>query len=255
MPASLLISVFVFRCLKLVLQQSKVDPQKYALNAFHPLRLAILHKETTCLQVLHEGGFRLDQTFYNSGPDISDSPFGASHESNGYGSLLCFSPTYEAAEYILKTKFDLSVWKPIPLDLSARFGEYDPVIESMHNARLTDLLLENGAKIGDSEGFWRRIFGVMKNQETSTMSIVRDMCFMYILIKHGCNVKTAIQQFFATAFYPGCEYRQGEVLFYMLYLLQVNIEPPQWRWKGLKNMVGKDMDVDRSLLQKIEGRS
>ena len=145
-------------------------------------------------------------------------------------------------------------------DQLAGIGEYNLVIKSMDNPRVTNLLLENGAKIENSEEFWRKTFGVMRFQGNDTVSIVRDVCFMYVLIKHGCNINTAIQEFYDSAFNPCCEYTPEEVLFYMLYLLQVNIEPPSWCWEGLEFLAGEVMDgdmcfnVDIPLLQKIEGK-
>ena len=250
-----------FSCLKLLLELSEVDPQSYTPNKFHPLCLAIQHKETSCLQLLHEKGFKLDQTFYRL--EVQPHPLYATGTIKwaGYGCILCFSPTYEAVQYILRTGFEIPRWnslsKPDRTEMPSIVMALNPIIRSLEDPRVTDLLLQNGAVIDDTKEFWEKTFANMDKGDSDTIQIVTNTCFMYILIKHGCNLNTAVDTSFHGYANFDCVNTPEEGMFNMMFMLQTNIDQPDWGWGGLEHMADEGLmsyNIDIPLLCKIEGK-
>lgn len=247
------------RCLRLLLNGSRLTPHEYSPQEFHPLRLAIRHEDVSCLLILIDSGFRLDQTFYDVDEELD----------NRYGSLLCFSPTYKAAQLVIQAGFDFSTWKPDHNIQSGNVKEYDPVTESLENTKVLDLLLNNGAKIGGAETFWLEVmkyiyfnFGFYLGDNEIDLTC-KKLNPLFVFIKNGCDVKECLCQIFSLVTSDDFEQLVGNFLdvilkslfLYPMILLSVNFEVPDKLLSKLKQSqkgVGPD-HID--FLKKIQEES
>ena len=190
-----LIWVFFFflfiRCLQLLLQHRSRKPKLYNPNDLHPLCLAIHHDDTDCLKLLIFSGFKPDQMFYD--------------DQNYCGTLLCFSPSFQAAKYILEQGLDLT--KELKYVHGIMRNRLNPVVASLDargdNSMLTNLLLVHGARIEDSEKCWQQI--MMKSIISDCLEF-RYISVFYFMIKCECEMKKgfAFLQKILPRFLPRC---------------------------------------------------
>lgn len=212
------------------------------MNELHPLRLGIDQTDIGCLRLLMENGFKIGHTFYNT--------------SGGYGSLLCFEPSVEAAQFLLENGLELVTWKSeyVPANSYAR-KELNPLLESFTNENLTDLLLSQGARLQDSVTFWQEII----NHEHFRRSLhartpdrlISNICYFYLMIKYDGKMNTFLTIFLETTFYQSVQSQFWLSIFAMVYLLTLNIRAPPHHWDQLQGMKGYEEDA--KILSKVEG--
>ena len=193
--------LFFLRCLQLLLRRPKKHPQLYKRNQFHPLRLAIVHKDTDCLKLLVENGFKIDQTFY----DFYDS-------EKGFGCLLCFSPSLQAAEYILGQGLDLN--KELKPENPHVKNRLNPVAESFFDEKsinLLNLLLKHGARMEESDKCWTNVVSYRGDKLWTNPCEV--MLSLYLIIRYGCQTRKCLQAMQKTFLrHPWYDYRNEGII-------------------------------------------
>ena len=155
----------------LLQHNSRKSPNLYALDDLHPLCLAVGHSDINCFKLLINYGFDPDELFYD--------------DTGRCGTLLCFGPSYQVAEYILEQGLlDLTrAYNPAP-------GKLDPMVECLNAtgniSKLSQVLLTYGARIEDNAKFWKQILNTKLN---SACSKFRCVSALYFMTKCGCELK------------------------------------------------------------------
>ena len=205
--------------------------------------LAIKHKTTDCLKLLVENGFDVKQVFYKRFECIGDYDEETYASEERYGSLLCFSPSLEAAGYILEQESDLKkLFKPAKPNSGIRL--LNPVLTSFSDMQLLNLILRYGAKMEETDTFF------IGEKVIPTARL--PLC-LYLLVRYGCQTRKWFQNL------PGYLPRYSDEYIYFFYfvifgmLLTPNIEIDHM---SLDIMVNNRRGLlTTQLSQQIKGRS
>ena len=192
-----------------------------------------------------ENGFDVKQAFYKSEDSGEES----------CGSILCFKPSCEAAQYILEQESDLNkLFEPAKPYRVGSIRLLNPVLTSFSDAQLLNLILQYGAKMEETDTFWHSVCSLLRSFE-----MPQSLSF-YLLIRYGCKTRKCFQILkndFSNDFYS-MQYRFNYipcVIFGMFILLTPNIEIDDMIWdKEEFEQFGTDL-LTTEMSQQITGGS